>query len=110
MSKPASQALYEELTQICSEFSQRPQHHLERVALLTCPQHQWVELREILPVTSSLYTRLERLEGRGVTLVASHATTPDEQWSLVNFYSSELDALPATALLLRRAHNLSEGH
>ena len=110
MTKPTTQALYEELTQICSEFSQRPQHHLDRVALLTCPPYEWVELLDVLPQHSGLTVRLERLKARGVTLHATHVSTPDEQWSLVNFYSTELDALPATALLLKRAHNIASGH
>lgn len=110
MDQDATQELYEELTQICAEFSQRPQNHLDRLALLTFPQQQWVELQNLLSEHSALAQRLKRVQARGVTLHACHVTTPDQEWSLVNFYSSELNAIPATALLLRRAHVLADGH
>jgi|GEM_PF-2300514 len=110
MGNDATQELYEELTQICAAFSQRPQHHLDRLALLTFPPLQWVTLSTLLSEHSTLAHRLSEAEARGVTLQACHVNTPDEEWSLVNFYSSELSAIPATALLLRRAHLPAEGH
>lgn len=110
MGHDATQELYEELTQICAEFSQRPQHHLDRLALLTFPPLQWVELSGLLSEHSALGQRLRQVKARGVTLHACHVSTPDQEWALVNFYSSELSAIPATALLLRRAHIPAEGH
>lgn len=110
MSQDGAHELYEELTQVCAAFSQRPQHHLDRLALLSFPQRTWVELSEVLSEHSSLSERLEQLRCRGASLYASHVSTPDDEWALVNFYSTELSAIPATALLLKRAHELPEGH
>ena len=110
MGQDPTQALYDELTQICAEFSQRPQNHPDRLALLSFPHHQWVELQSILPEHSPLARRLRRAEAQGVTLHACHVDTPDEEWALINFYSAELSAIPATALLLKKVHSLPEGH
>jgi len=110
MSQSSSQGIYEELTQICAEFSQRPQHHADRLTLLTYPTDRWVDMLDVVSPPSTLYKRLERLAARGARLVALHVSTPDDEWSLVNFYCDALDAVPATALLLKRAHVVSERH
>jgi hypothetical protein len=110
MSKTSSQEIYEELTQICAEFSQRPQHHGDRLTLLTYPTDRWVDMLDVVSSATSLYQRLERLAARDARLMALHVSTPDEQWSLVNFYCEALDAVPATALLLKRAHVPSDSH
>lgn len=109
MSDPA-EIIYEALTEICASFSQRPQHRIDRLTLLAYPQGEWVELATILSPQTSLAQRLISLNDRGIDLHAVHQDTPDRKWSLVSFYCSQLDAMPATALLLKQAHQQEERH
>jgi hypothetical protein len=109
MSDPA-EIIYEAVTEICATFSQRPQHHLDRLTLLTYPQGEWVELIEVIGAHTTLAKRLRGLNDKGVDLYAIHNTTPDGTWSLVSFYCGLIDAMPATALLRKSAHEQEERH
>lgn len=109
MSDPA-EIIYEALTEICATFSQRPQHRVDRLTLLAYPQGEWVELADILSPQTALAKRLISLNERGIDLFAVHSDTPDKKWSLVSFYCGQLDAMPATALLLKDAHEQDQRH
>ena len=109
MSDPV-EIIYEALTEICAAFSQRPQHRIDRLTLLAYPQGEWVDLFQVLAPQTSLAKRLKGLNDRGIDLSAVHNDTPDGKWSLVSFYCGQLDAMPATALLLKQAHQQEERH
>ena len=109
MSDPAD-IIAEALSEICGTFCQRPQHHLDRITLLAYPAGTWVDLSEIIGSHTTLAKRLQGLNDRGVDLYAIHQDTPDDKWSLVSFYCSLIDAMPATALLLKSAHPQEERH
>ena len=110
MNSKDHQAIYEALTEICSVFSQRPQHHHDRLTLLAHPANEWIKLHRVLEPSSKLAERVLRLEDLGANLLAQHTETPDGQWALVNFYCGLIDAIPATALLLKRAHTPAIQH
>lgn len=109
MSDPAG-AIYEALMEICATFSQRPEYHTDRLTLLTYPSGEWIDLNEILSPHTALAKRLKGLNARGVDLAVIHLETPDGTWNLVNFYCSLIDAMPATVLLLKRAHRQAQRH
>ena len=109
MSDPAA-AIYEALTEICATFCQRPEYHSDRLALLTYPQGEWIDVNEVLSPHTALAKRLKGLSLRGVDLNAIHHDTPDATWSLVCFYCGLIDAMPVTVLMLKRAHQQEERH
>lgn len=104
MSNPHEDVIYEALAQICSTFSLRPQYHQARALLLTYPIGEWIDLDQVLPPHSLLAKQLKGLTERGVDLKVIHCDTPDGTWSLVNFYCQLIDAMPATVLWLKSAH------
>ena len=104
MSQDPNHLIYERLTQICAEFCQTPHHHQDRLSLLEKPSNQWMDLHHILTPDTHLAQRLQVLVDQEVILSVSYQETPDQQWLLVSFYCSLIDAIPATALLLKSAH------
>lgn len=104
MSQDPNHLIYERLNQICAEFCQTPHHHQDRLTLLEYRSHQWVDLHEILNPKTRLAHQLQTLVDQDVILSVSYQITPDRKWFLLSFYCSLLDAIPATALLLKSAH------
>ena len=98
------------LMQICSDFSQAKMYHKQRVLLLSTESKQWYLLMEFLDESTVLLKDLEYLKKEGLLLYVSHQDTPDLNWSLVNFYVTEIEALPASTLLLKSAHQIPIKH
>ena len=92
------------LMQICSDFSQAKMYHKQRVLLLSTESKQWYLLMVFLDENMSLFKDLESLRNEDFLLYVSHQDTPDLNWSLVNFYVTQIEALPASTLLLKSAH------
>jgi len=98
------------LMQICSDFSQAKMYHKHRVLLLSTESKQWYLLIDFLDENIRLFKDLESLNKEGFLLYVSHQDTPDFNWSLVNFYVTQLEALPASTLLLKSAHQTHIKH
>ena len=104
MSQDPNQLIYERLNQICADFCKTPHHHHDRLALFEYRSNQWIDLYEVLNPKTRLAEQLHTLVEQGITLSVSYRETPDQKWFLLSFYCSLLDAIPATALLLKSAH------
>ena len=98
------------MTQICAELSQRPNYHVDRLTLLAYPAGQWHAVDEWVTQGTKISATLNALAEQGLQLFAMHLDTPDDEWSLVNFYCPVIDSIPATALLLKRAHKQAPQH
>ena len=101
---------WELLTTICQHFSQSASYHPQRVLLLSTQKHQWYRLIEFLDVDSEMYKSLDLLSQQDLILYVNHQDTPDKNWSLLNFYVNQLEALPASTLLLKKAHQAHTSH
>ena len=110
MSQDPNHLIYEVLTQICAEFCQTPYHHQDRLALLDYSPNEWVEVHQFLTPDTRLAQRLQTLVDQDVILSVSYRETPDQKWFLLSFYCSLIDAIPATALLLKAAHKRQVFH
>jgi hypothetical protein len=98
------------LMQICSDFSQSEIYHKHRILLLSTQSKQWYHLIEFLDDDLVLFKDLLSLNKEGFLLYVTHQDTPDLNWSLVNFYVTQLEALPASTLLLKSAHQAHIKH
>ena len=105
-----AETYWELLTQICSDFSQLNIYHENRVWLLNTQSHDWYPLIDFLDRDSDGYQTLDLLRKNELILYVNHQDVPGGKWSLLNFYVNQLEALPASSLLLKAAHNVHSFH
>ena len=105
-----AESYWELLTQICSDFSQLNMYHENRVWLLSSRSQNWYPLLNFLDRDSDVHKSLSFLAKNEMVLYVSHQEVPGDKWSLLNFYVNQLEALPASSLLLKSAHSMHEFH
>ena len=87
-----------------------PEYLKNRNVIRKNPIAKPVDMNENPTIDLSLFEELEYLKKEGLLLYVSHQDTPDLNWSLVNFYVTQLEALPASTLLLKSAHKVHVRH